>query len=68
MKRKSLKFQGITYKSTGEFEIAKLLGKLDVNFEYEFPIAVVDGGKTKIWYPDFYLKEYQIVFKQAKFL
>ena len=56
------RFKGTTYKSTGEEEIAKFLTKMGIVFEYEFPIAVVDDDdKTKIWYPDFYLKEYQIV-------
>ena len=59
LKKKSIKSP---YKSKGESEIAKLLKSLDIEFEYEFPIAVVDNdNKTKIWYPDFYLKEYQIV-------
>ncbi len=57
----NLKYKGILYKSTGEYEIAKFLDKMDILFEYEFPIAVVDDSKTKIWYPDFYLKEYQMV-------
>ncbi len=56
-----LKHKGTTYRSTGEVEIAKFLDKMDIAFEYEFPIAVIDEGKTKIWYPDFYLKEYQMV-------
>jgi hypothetical protein len=55
------KFKGIEYKSKGEYEIAKLLHKLGFEFEYEFPIAIVDDKKPKLWYPDFYLKEYQVV-------
>ena len=55
-------FKKISYHSTGEKEIAIFLDKMGITFEYEFPIAVIDGdGKTKIWYPDFYLKEYQMV-------
>ncbi len=54
-------FKKQKYKSRGEFEIAKFLDKFKIEFEYEFPIAIVEGDKTKIWYPDFYLKEYQIV-------
>lgn len=56
-----LKYKGIEYQSTGEVEIAKFLDKMEIAFEYEFPIAVVENNKTKIWYPDFYLKEYQMV-------
>ena len=49
------------FKSKGELEISKFLEKEKISYEYEFPIAIVDDKKTKIWYPDFYLKEYQIV-------
>ena len=56
------KLKNIEYKSKGEYEIAKLLDSLGIEFEYEFPIAVVEeDGKAKLWYPDFYLKEYQVV-------
>jgi len=55
------KFKKENYKSKGEYEIAKFLNKYNIEFEYEFPITVVENGKTKIWYPDFYLKEYQTV-------
>ena len=54
-------FKKIDYKSKGEYQIAKFLDSLGIEFEYEFPIAVVDSDKTKVWYPDFYLKEYQVV-------
>lgn len=55
------KLKGINYKSKGEYEVANFLHTFDIDFEYEFPISVIDEGKTKIWYPDFYLKEYQVV-------
>lgn len=58
---KKHKLKGIQYKSTGEYEVAKLLHEMGIDFEYEFPISVIDEDKTKIWYPDFYLKEYQVV-------
>lgn len=58
---KKYRFKGNNYLSRGEIEIAKFLDSLKVEFEYEFPIAVVDYDKPKIWYPDFYLKEYQVV-------
>jgi len=59
--RKPYRFKGTKYQSKGEYEIAKFLNEMNIDFEYEFPIAVVDQNKAKIWYPDFYLKEYQIV-------
>jgi len=54
-------FKKTQYKSKGEHEIAKFLDSLKIEFEYEFPIAVIDHEKPKLWYPDFYLKEYQVV-------
>lgn len=55
------KYKKVEYKSKGEYEIAKFLDKHNIEFEYEFPIAVIDQDKPKLWYPDFYLKEYQVV-------
>jgi hypothetical protein len=46
------------YKSEGERRIAGFLEAVGVAFEYEKPLAVVDEGKTKIWYPDFTLVDY----------
>ena len=43
------------YKSLGEEKIAKLLKDYGIPFIYEKPVAVQDDGKTKLWYPDFYL-------------
>jgi len=60
-KIKTYKFKNNIYKSIGELEIAKFLTKYNIEFEYEFPISIVESEKTKIWYPDFYLKEYQTV-------
>lgn len=56
-----LDYNGTRYQSTGEVKIAEFLDEMGIEFEYEFPIAVIDDGKTKIWYPDFYLKRFQIV-------
>lgn len=38
-----------------ERQIAALFEKQEIPFIYEKPMAVVDHGKTKIWYPDFTL-------------
>lgn len=43
------------YKSRAEYSIANVLDRYSVPFVYERPTAVVDDGKTKIWYPDFTL-------------
>jgi len=46
------------YRSEGERRVAGFLEQLGIPFEYEKPLAVVDRGKTKIWYPDFTLVDY----------
>lgn len=50
-----------SFKSRGEREIAGFLGSRDIAYQYEYPLAIVDRGKTKIWYPDFHLPEYGMV-------
>ena len=45
-------------RSRGERLIARLLEDHGIAYQYEYPLAVIDQGKTKIWYPDFRLPEY----------
>jgi uncharacterized protein YihD (DUF1040 family) len=60
-------FEPISYlgdtnlKSEGERRIASFLEQLGIGFEYEKPLAVMDDGKTKIWYPDFTLTDYGMI-------
>ena len=49
------------YKSKAEVQIARLLDRNGVAYHYEYPVAVIDRGKTRIWYPDFYLSDYGLV-------
>jgi hypothetical protein len=50
------------FKSKGEKKIAEFLNDIGIKYEYEFPIAIRENdGKIRIWYPDFYLTEFQIV-------
>jgi len=49
------------FKSKGETEIGRFLERERIDYFYEHPIAVLDCGKTKIWYPDFLLPEYAMV-------
>jgi len=49
------------YKSRAEVQIAGLLGREGIAYRYEHPLAVIDQGKTRIWYPDFYLPEYGMI-------
>ena len=45
-------------KSWGERQIALLLERSGIDYFYEHPLAVVDEGKVRIWYPDFQLPHY----------
>jgi hypothetical protein len=49
------------YRSWGEQQIARLLERNGIAYKYEHPVAVVDRGKTKIWYADFYLPGYGLI-------
>ena len=48
-------------KSWGEIQISRFLRRNDVGYYYEHPMAVIDDGGTRIWYPDFYLYEYGMI-------
>ena len=48
-------------KSWGEQQIARLLERNNIDYFYEHPLAVIDGGKTRIWYPDFQLPHYGLL-------
>jgi hypothetical protein len=49
------------YKSWGETQIARLLDKNQIVYQYEYPLAVIDRGKTRLNYPDFRLKDFGII-------
>jgi DNA helicase-4 len=49
---------GNPYKSWGEEQIARLLERNDICFQYEYPLALLDDGKLRIYYPDFRLPDY----------
>jgi len=49
------------FKSWGEEQIARLLDRNSIPYLYEHPLAVVDQGKVKIWYPDFQLPGYGVL-------
>ena len=49
---------GAPLKSWGEQQIARLLERNNIDYFYEHPLAVMDEGKTRIWYPDFQLPHY----------
>lgn len=47
---------GPCYKSGPERHIGNLLDRYGLPFIYEKPVAVIDGGKFRTWYPDFTLQ------------
>ena len=49
------------FKSRGEEQIARLFERNGIAYKYEHPLAVVDNGRTRIWYPDFHLSEYGMI-------
>lgn len=49
------------YRSKGERRIAKFLEESEIDFKYEYPIAIKDNGLVKIWYPDFTLPDYSMI-------
>jgi hypothetical protein len=49
------------YRSKAEIQIARLLDRERIAFQYEYPLAVIDRGRTRIWYPDFRLCEYGMI-------
>ena len=48
------------YGSAGEKQIARALAGYGVRFLYEHPVAVIDRGKVRLWYPDVLLTDYGI--------
>jgi hypothetical protein len=51
--------------SVGEKQIARMLDRYKVRFLYEYPVAVVDRGKVRVWYPDFWLPDYGVAIEYA---
>lgn len=49
------------FKSKAEVEIARFFDRHQISYRYEHPLAVVDHGKLRIWYPDFYLPGYGLI-------
>jgi hypothetical protein len=49
------------YWSKPELQIARLLERNGIAYKYEHPMAVMDRGRMRIWYPDFYLPKYGMI-------
>ena len=50
-----------SYKSWGEKQIARLLDRNGISHQYEYPAAIIDRGKVRIYYPDFRLPDYGLI-------
>jgi len=48
------------YKSEGERRIARMLDEVGIDYIYEPGLLVNDGGKNRIYYPDFQLPHYAV--------
>ena len=46
--------------SWGEKQIARMFDGFGIGYFYEHPLAVVDRGKVRVWYPDFWLPNYGV--------
>ena len=57
---------GHGFKSRGEVQIARFLDRNSILYNYEQPLAVVDQGKTRVWYPDFQLPEYSMIIEALR--
>jgi hypothetical protein len=49
---------GETFRSRGETQIARCLEHYAIPYLYEQPLAVLDEGKVRLYYPDFQLSGY----------
>ena len=49
--------KGTDYRSWGEAQLARFFESSGVSYFYEHPLALVEGGKTRLWYPDFRLAD-----------
>ena len=54
-------YQGNHFKSWGETQIAALLDRNEIEYFYEHPLAIIDEGRPRIWYPDFQLVQYGLL-------
>lgn len=45
------------FKSWGEQQIAGVLDRYGIPYDYERPILVIDRSKERLWYPDFWLPD-----------
>jgi hypothetical protein len=59
--RKTIEYKGVVLESTWELKVAEELDRLTIRWIRPKPIKWIDGlGKSRLYYPDFYLEEYDV--------
>ena len=53
--------QPVAFRSWGEAQIGRMLDCHGIRYFHEHPLAVIDRGRPRIWYPDFQLPGYGII-------
>lgn len=53
--------QQAAFRSWGETQIGRMLDCHGIRYFHEHPLAVIDRGRPRIWYPDFQLPGYGVV-------
>jgi hypothetical protein len=51
----------LRYKSKDEEQLALLFDREGISYNYEHALAVIDRGKAKVWYPDFWLRDFGMI-------
>jgi hypothetical protein len=49
------------FKSWGEEQIGRMLQRNGIRYQYEYPLAVIDNGKQRLYYPDFRLPDQGLI-------
>ena len=49
------------FRSWGERQIARFLDRHEIDYQYEYPLALVDRGQVRLYYPDFRLPDYGLI-------
>ena len=49
------------FRSWGEEQLARLFERNKIAYQYEYPLAIQDQGKVRVYYPDFRLPEYGLI-------
>ena len=51
--------------SGGEKQLARMFRRHGIRYRYEYPVALIERGKVRVWYPDFWLPAYGVAVDYA---